>query len=921
MRKLWLGLLFAGSTLSGSAITILVTTTNDTGAGSFRQAIVTANSTAGSNAIVFQITGTPPFTIKPANALNAITAPVVIDATTQPGYGGMPVVELNGAATGAGTVGLRFEVGVVSAPSTLRGLAINRFPGQEVELDSASNNIQGNFIGTDVTGTVARGGGVGSDGILVNNSSGNLIGGTNSGDGNVISGGNDTGVYLLDANGNTVQGNFIGVTAAGSAALGNLKNGIVVYGSSSNLIGGPVAAARNVVAGNGASGIYLIQSGPPATTGNVILGNYVGTDRAGGVGLGNQTGDGVTLIGAPGNLVVSNLISANILAGISISGNGASSNQVSGNFIGTDAAGSFALGNTNGVTIFSGAGGNLIGGTSAGAGNLISGNFQNGIFLTGGTGTNLVQGNLIGLAVAGTSALPNGYDGITISGATANTIGGTVFGARNIISGNAYHGVGILLLTDVGNAVLGNDIGTDVTGTQAVGNAVDGILIQAGSNTIGGVVTGAGNVISGNGQYGINLTGTKGNVSGNLIQGNFIGVDATGAGRLGNATAGLGIFGAAGNQIGGTTAGARNVISANGNNLTQLGGVYVANTGATGNQFQGNYIGTDASGKLVLGNVNDGIDLYSGASTNLIGGSASGAGNLISANGVDGIYLYGATWNTIQGNDIGTQADGTSALGNIAQNVELELNENANNNTIGGSLAGAGNHIAFALYYSGIRIRNGNANNLISGNSIFGNAALGIDLGAYGVTPNVPGENGVPANTANAGQNYPVLTNVYSGTSTRIRGFLDGKAGKTYALQFFASPTGNASGYGEGQIFLGQTNLTLGSTNFTAYVPAAVPPGWVVTATATDISNNTSEFSSWVPSLSVPLVAAVPSGLNQLGVVWTNNGGSFILQQTPSLTPPANWITVLTAPVLATNFLVATLPTTNGSMFYRLQAQ
>ena len=123
------------------------------------------------------------------------------------------------------------------------------------------------------------------------------------------------------------------------------------------------------------------------------------------------------------------------------------------------------------------------------------------------------------------------------------------------------------------------------------------------------------------------------------------------------------------------------------------------------------------------------------------------------------------------------------------------------------------------------------------------------------MTPNVDCETG-QGKAANAGQNYPVLTNVYSGAGTQIRGTLDSGTGKTYLLQFFSNPSGNALGYGEGRVFLGQTNLTLNaascSSNFTVLLPVSVPAGWVVTATATDPSNNTSEFSAWISTVIVP---------------------------------------------------------------------
>jgi titin len=698
----------------------------------------------------------------------------------------------------------------------------------------------------------------------------------------------------------------------------------MLYGSGGNLIGGGTVSARNFLSGNGVSGIFLNGSN---SSRNVIQGNYIGTDHSGSFVVSNA-GDGITVNGAPSNTISCNVISGNGTNGVFLTGAGAVSNIVAGNFIGTDATGKLALGNGNGgVTIT--ANGNLIG-----ASNVISGNPRDGIDLTGGASGNLVQGNLIGLSAAGTNALPNGFNGISISGASSNTIGGGVAAARNVISGNTYNGVGILLVTDTLNTVCGNYIGTDATGKKAVANVLAGVLVQGCSNVIGGATAGSGNVISGNRQQGIFLAGINGHVMGNIIQGNLIGLDATGTNSLGNANAGIGISGAANNQIGGTSAAARNVISANGNSVSGLGGVFFVYAGTTGNQFQGNYIGTDASGTLALANVNDGIYLQQ-AATNFIGGSAAGAGNLISANGADGIYLTNASWNVIQGNYIGTRADGTRALGNVFHNVELDVN--ATNNTIGGSTPGAGNRIAFAQtsLRDGVRVRNGSLNNLISGNSIFGNAYMGIDLGygimgTYGVNTNVPCESGVAANAANAEQNYPVLTNVYSSrVAIQISGTLNSGTGKTYRLQFFSNPSGDAVGYGQGQVFLGQTNLTLGtscSSNFTVLLPGSVPGGWVVTATATDPANNTSEFSAWVPVIRLPTSIAPgqlevdPFYNRQISLSWTNGGGNYVLEQTHSLTPPVQWTTI-TTPLPTSGFFVVTLSATNRSAFYRLATQ
>ena len=951
--------------------TFTVTNTADSGTGSLRWAITNANANPGPDTINFNISGAAPFTINLLSALPPVTDPVTIDATSQPQWAtaGTPVVELNGAAAGSSSVGLQLN----SVSNIVLGLDINRFSAQGIVLSGGANVIQGNFIGTDTTGTLARGNG--GFGIWVE-SSGNLIGGKKAINGNVISGGNDTGIYIYNTSSNVVQGNYIGISANGAGALGNNVNGITIDGSSGNLIGGP-SGARNFISGNGVSGVFL--NGAAAVQ-NVIQDNYIGADISGGLVVGNAN-DGITVSGAPSNTISVNLISGNGTNGVFLAGAGAVGNLVAGNFIGTDAAGMLALGNHNAGVIISAGGANLIG-----ASNVISGNALDGIILTGGAGGNLVQGNLIGLSAAGTSALPNGFEGVFISGASSNTIGGAVPAARNVISGNAANGIKILLATDVLNTVAGNYIGTDVTGTMAISNTLAGVRVQACSNLIGGVTAVNGNVISGNGQEGIWLVGTNGSAAGNVVQGNFIGLDATGMNSLGNGNAGIGISSAANNQIGGTNAGARNVISGNGNN-----GMFLVGVSAVGNVIQGNYIGTDKTGSVAVGNVQDGIVLQN-VNSNQIGGSASGAGNLISgnnangndsgnngititnaswniiqgnrigtdasgavalgnswdaiymlnansnqiggtvagarnllsANGREGIYLGGASRNVIQGNFIGTKADGTSALGNLLHGIDLDAG--STNNTIGGATAGAGNLIAFAMAtaYDGVRVRTGSFNNLISGNSIFNNAYLGIYLGE---TNNVDCQSGIAANAANASQNYPVLTNVASGTMTRIRGMLDSGAGKTYLLQFFSSPTGNATGYGEGRVFLGQTNLTLAATmcssNFTVSLPVCVPAGWVVTATATDPANNTSDFSLWVPVVMVPQVqsGAVNPASRQFSLSWTNNGGSYVLQQTFSLNSLQQWTVVTNAPLLSNGFFMLTLPATNGNAFYRLQAQ
>ncbi|PYJ08552.1 MAG: hypothetical protein DME25_01225 [Verrucomicrobia bacterium] len=316
---------FLAAALICPAATLQVTTTNDSGAGSLRQAILDANATNGLDTITFKISSPSLFTISPAAALPAITDPVVIDGTTQPGHTtNHPLIELNGVSAGGSSVGLRLLAG----NSTVRGLAIGRFGAEGIHVETGGSNfIQGNFIGTDVNGLLGRGN---ANGIVVNLSSGNVIGGTNP-----------------------------GTSAAGSFALGNGNNGIAVYGVSSpasgNLIGGATTGARNLLSGNNGSGIYLIGSG---ATGNVVQGNYIGSDAAGHLPVRNA-GDGITLQGAANNAIggtgagEGNLLSGNTQSGVSFFV-GAPSNQVQGNLIGTDASGQLALGNgASGVTLLS----------------------------------------------------------------------------------------------------------------------------------------------------------------------------------------------------------------------------------------------------------------------------------------------------------------------------------------------------------------------------------------------------------------------------------------------------------------------------------------------------------------------------------------------------------------------------------------
>jgi hypothetical protein len=540
---------------TATAATFTVTNTNDSGTGSLRQAILDANATTGFDTINFNI-GSGVQTITPLSPLPTVTDPASLDATTQPGYSGAPIIELNGVNAGFDSAGIRISAG----GSLVQGFVINRFTNQIVLETAGGNTVAGNYISISVSGT--SGFCCSGIGIFITNSPDNLIGGTTVAARNIISGnntssGNNVGVSITGATstGNRVQGNFIGTTPSGAVALGNSGTGVFIgSGASGNFIGGTTAGAGNLISGNRAEGVSL------SAANNQVQGNYIGVDITGTVALGNGV-DGIAISGS-NNLIggttvaARNIISGNIQEGIDISrfcctGNETpiTGNLIQGNYIGLNAAGDDAIPNNGGgVRISSINSGvvvseNVVGGTTAGAGNVISGNNADGIELSSfsGTGMNTVQGNFIGTNASGTSAIPNDFSGIQITGRT-NLIGGTVAGARNVISGNGGDcggcgGVGVSIIDNgngsnaTGNLVQGNFIGTDVTGIAPLPNRFYGVSISnASGNTVGGSVSGAGNVVAYN-QYGVlvaanNNAGINNQIRGNSIHSNTsLGID------------------------------------------------------------------------------------------------------------------------------------------------------------------------------------------------------------------------------------------------------------------------------------------------------------------------------------------------------------------------------------------------------------
>ncbi len=820
------------------ATVFTVTTTNDSGAGSLRQAIIDAELTVAKDSIQFQIPGAPPFTISPLATLPAITHPLVIDGTTQPQFSGQPIIELNGASAGSGVNGLL----ILAGDSRMRGLSINRFNGDGIRIEgNGTNLIDGNWIGVGLSGNSDSGNGRG--GITIFQSHDNVIGGSDPGFGNVISGQNLGGIYIIDhaSRGNEVLGNFIGTDVTGAIDRGNINDGILVSEAPGNTIGGYTTAARNVISGNNQSGIYL--SGLGATQ-NVVVGNFIGTDFQGIAALSNSA-DGVTIYRGSLNQVGAttpagrNLVSGNGARGIFINGAGATANTVLGNFIGTTVSGTARLANNFSGVGVSGCSSNLIGGTSTSARNIISGNNQSGIAIDGTNATaNSVQGNFVGTDVTGTVVLGNFFNGVSIIGSPNNVIGGTGSGAGNVISGNSQRGIYIGDIQATGNKVQGNLIGTDSAGQFDRGNAFAGVWIESPGNVVGGSNAITRNVISGNDQSGVYLIGAA--ATNNVVQGNFIGTDRNGTAALSNSFGGINLTNAPSNLIGGSAPGEGNLISGNSKR-----GIYFEGLNARSNRVEGNYIGTDISGTLAIPN-SGGIWFY-GSPENTIGGTIPGMGNLISGNLNVAVSIGdpGANANVVRGNSIGVNADGAT-LANQWHGIEI-LNTSSNN-VVGGVSPGAGNVIANAqtLLYAGVRVRDGCIRNSIRGNSIYRNNGLGIDLSTNGVTANHVGGSGSATNYL---QNYPFITSVTGRYITTIQGTLTSLVSQSFTVDLYSSLVPDPSGYGEGQFWLGATTVTTsgsGSGTFSVKFTNAVPTDRFITATATDTFGNSSEFSAVV---------------------------------------------------------------------------
>ncbi len=483
---------------------------------------------------------------------------------------------------------------------------------------------------------------------------------------------------------------------------------------------------------------------------------------------------------------------------------------------------------------------------------------------------------------------PVTIDGYTQSGASANTnpasqglntvlrieIDGTNAGAAPCLFAAAddvtIRGLVVNRCTDKAIATTGAHsdfvlegcfIGTNAAGTQALAPYGGGVNPRSQTNArVGGTTPAARNLVSGDSLFGDQIyfgAGITEPVSNSLVAGNLVGTDITGLHLIvpPNGSLSMGTGGGSGNMVGGTAAGARNVFA---------GPVFVA---GNGNQIQGNFVGLDVTGTIVIGQTSVGITVNSSTSNNTIGGSAAGAGNRIGGTIDAGIDING-DGTIVQGNQVGTDGTGTVRLANGYWGIRV----GASNNTIGGVGPGEGNIIAYNRGFAGVVVHGVNAT--VRGNSIFDNAGIQANSGlAIDLTGGNLFELGVNINDAgdadggpNGYQNYPLISSVtYGGANTTIAGTLNSTPSTTFDVDFYSNPAcnGRPQEQDEAKTYLGSIEVTTdgsGNAVFNEVLAVVVANGSPITATATSPSGATSELSPRFV-LSLDPVSGSPSGV------------------------------------------------------------
>lgn len=619
--------------------TFTVTTLNDAGPGSLRAAIteLNASNSGTANSIVFAVAGE----IHLDSGLPTILKAVTLNGGTAPGYlaNGAPVVEIDFG----GHSGLVFSG--ASGGSNVFGLGIGNAGGNGITLNSSGITLNGNYIGIHSDGSDF---GNALDGIHINStSSGNLIGLNPEGHAgtvtNVISGNGGNGIAIWGSSDNTIVGNHIGTDAAGTTAVANGQNGILLTnGAHDNMIGGTV---------------------------------YVDSSN----GLANDpTGNKGTIV--PPVLVtppLGNLISGNDQNGVLIQ-NGSEHNVLSGNFIGTDAAGTAALGNgADGVHILNADNNSLLGCDFYTEPfvyyNVLSGNGENGVHITNSDNAT-IQANFFGIGADNATTVGNAQNGILVDGDSRDTTVGGVIPLGNVSAGNGENGI---YVTDTASGFTTfNTFGGLLAFQGAAPNGNDGILVDS----TGGNILIRTNVFSGNTNNGIEITGDAWGVT---VDPNVVGLDTEGTSTTVNTGIGIPSManGGSGVLIGGTAH--DNIIGGYDNSVIPQNtfsgnaeyGVAIVDA-AYNNQVFNSAIGTSSTilGTTGLGNGQGGVLLSSTGANNLIGGVESNPdeprANYISGNTGNGITIAaGVSGDQIVDNFIGVDKLGTP-LPNTGQQID-----------------------------------------------------------------------------------------------------------------------------------------------------------------------------------------------------------------------------------------------------------
>lgn len=835
-----------------------VTSLADAGAGTLRDAIATANATAGApHTINFSVAGT----ITLASALPSPTVQITIAGNTAPGYAvNAPTISIN--------AGNNIWAILINAPgganSIIRGLNIFNASGSCIEVNGVNTvTIDQCLLGTNATGTAIAAAGNGNFGISLINSDNNTI------SNNVISGMDVHGILInVTSDDNIIRGNKIGTNAAGSAAIANLVHGIEINNNSQRtIIGGALAAQRNIISGNGQIGVQVINSPSPQ-----FINNYIGINAAGTGALANSF-HGIFLNGSASSQIINNVISGNGIFGLLI--HDCNSHIIRGNKVGTNAAGSAALANVaaSGIS-FLRSNLNTIGGTGAGEGNLLSGNGDVGLRFEA-SNNNTVAGNLIGTDITGLNRISN-VMGIFATGSSNITIGGTTSAHRNIISGNQING--LLFEANCNDIIIRNNyIGTNINGggdRSVIGNGQVGLYMSTNclrTNVIDNVISGNGRLWGGSGGNGTGIIFANG-CSDGIITGNIIGQQADGTTAMGNYENGMVILANCNNLvIGGTTSALKNVVSSNG-----FQGIVI--NGSHNIDLFGNYCGTDINGTLARGNGQSGIILIF-ANNCEVGRAVAGAGNILSNNAELGLHIVGGNGGTVYNNLIGVAANGTTAMGNRNGGVYVlgvAGGTNGSDYIIGGLAANQPNTIAYSTgtgttpafgngYGVGVAHNEQGLRNTIIGNKIFCNVGPGINLNLAGSRFDATlqaGNNAIPA---------PVITSATATTTTGT-----GLSGQT--IHVYANNTCTSC---QGEVYLGTTTVNASGNWSLTHVAVANPLR--NTATATTATQGTSQFAE---CLILPVTLVKFSGQKENETVKLNwstvkevNNSHFIIER------------------------------------------